>query len=70
MKINKVELKERQFTPYNMVITIESEKEHNDLSKEVCDIQNSAGMFYRLRDIVGYGSALGQLLDIIKNHTK
>lgn len=77
MKVQKKELKDRQFTPYEITVTIDNEKEHgillNNIAK-VVNIMNSKGIGGTIDDIFGVSffseSALGSLLNEIKNHTK
>jgi len=67
MKVNKIELKERTFIPYEVVITVESEEEHIQLKR---DIHNTYYSNFRLRDILRKARAIDNLFDSILHHTK
>lgn len=66
MNIVKKELKERQFTPYQITITIESEAEHNGLVDDLKHLREKDNyLFSRLRR-----PNIQKLVDIILSHIK
>ena len=68
IQVKKKELQERKFTPYEITITIVDEKEHNELQREILEIEGfSSDRWYRLKRRYG---AITQVLNYIKNHTK
>jgi hypothetical protein len=67
MKVKKNELKDRQFTPYEITITIDDEPEHNALRKDISSVAGISRDWYR---IFSKDSALERLLLTITQHTK
>ena len=67
MKVRKTELKERQFTPYEITITVESEADHEELKKDIYELDHSSRhVMSRLRR----QSAITDLINEIRSHTK
>jgi len=67
MKVNKRELVERTFIPYEIVITVESEEEHNYLNNDVSRVEAEMP-----KNVFFWGKAktLRDLFRLIKSHTK
>lgn len=74
MNIIKQELKDRQFTPYKIIVTIDSELEHQELLQCIDNLEkkNSEAFssFGNIQSLIGNFTALGKLLGEIKKHIK
>lgn len=71
MKVEKKELVERQFTPYQIIISIESEKDHNDLYLDIENYRkNKRQNSYILAKISNNKSCIEKLFHSILDHKK
>jgi len=68
INVKKIELAQRTFTPYNIVITVSGETEHNQLVKEIREARSKSRSWWDT--IRGDGCAIQYLLETIENHTK
>jgi hypothetical protein len=68
MKVVKKELKDRQFTPYEIIITIDNEPEHKALVGDVNRMKHETRDYIRM--FTGRNSALNSLLNEIIDHKK
>jgi hypothetical protein len=69
MKVTKKELRERTFIPFQIVIEIESEKEHENLRKSIAAVEAESTRYrmgYRNKE----RNAVYDLFDKITAHTK
>lgn len=66
--VEKKELAERRFTPFEIKLTISDEKDLLALKAELADMRSECNSFwYRLNRRYG---AIKSLLDLIDSHTK
>lgn len=68
MKVEKKELAERKFTPFQITLTIEDEKEHRQLSEAILGVRREYERWWRPNTDVE--STLIGLLNTILQHTK
>jgi hypothetical protein len=73
MKVEKKELKERTFIPYQITITVESENEHLALVNDFAGLEAATKSSY-LSKLFRYRSdefrAIRNLIHIVREHTK
>jgi len=69
MRVDKKELKERTFIPYQIVITVESEEEHKKLRSDVSEVDNvimSSQSMFKRRHL----DTIFDMFNQIRSHTK
>jgi hypothetical protein len=72
MKVEKKELKERTFIPYQITITVESENEHKALVQDFNNLEAVTESSYlsKLFRYTGEFRAIRDLIQIVREHTK
>lgn len=69
IQVSKTELEERKFTPYKITILVNNEEEHENVKKDIKEIESiSDHRYYRIGHYK-YNS-IRALLELIKNHIK